>query len=257
MDLSELNLRHLNQINRHPWELCRLKMLNYFIKHLRKEKILDVGSGDAYLSGSLAMQYTSACIVAVDTNYDEDNIALVNSLKLKNLNLTKDLYQASAILGGTADVVLLLDVLEHVQRPDLLLKSICSSNTDENTFFIITVPAYQFLFSEHDRRLGHVKRYTLKGITNLLEQNQFEIIHKGYIFNTLVPVRLLQVVWERLFNSNKIYNKGIHNWKGTPFWTKIIKNYFWIEFKICWYLARLGIYLPGLTCYCICRPLPL
>jgi hypothetical protein len=47
---------------------------------------------------------------------------------------------------------------------------------------------------------------------------------------------------------------GVHNWKGNHLITGIITQLLWMEFKITWYLARIGVKLPGLSCYALCQP---
>lgn len=55
--------------------------------------------------------------------------------------------------------VVLLDVLEHVPDPIRVLRHARAALSDEGAI-IVTVPAYQFLFSDWDRALGHYRRYT-------------------------------------------------------------------------------------------------
>jgi SAM-dependent methyltransferase len=55
--------------------------------------------------------------------------------------------------------VVLLDVLEHVADPVQVLTH-ARDVLDDKGAIIATVPAYQFLFSDWDRALGHYRRYT-------------------------------------------------------------------------------------------------
>jgi SAM-dependent methyltransferase len=55
--------------------------------------------------------------------------------------------------------IVLLDVLEHVSDPVLVLRN-AKTVLHQNGAIIVTVPAYQFLFSDWDRALGHYRRYT-------------------------------------------------------------------------------------------------
>jgi len=55
--------------------------------------------------------------------------------------------------------IVLLDVLEHVADPVLVLQHAREVLEDDGAI-VATVPAYQFLFSDWDRALGHYRRYT-------------------------------------------------------------------------------------------------
>ncbi len=59
------------------------------------------------------------------------------------------------------DVVLLADVLEHVEHHHELLRDLVTELKPGATL-IITVPAHPWLWSPHDAALGHFRRYTLE-----------------------------------------------------------------------------------------------
>jgi SAM-dependent methyltransferase len=60
---------------------------------------------------------------------------------------------------GTAKAIVLLDVLEHVSDPVLVLHH-ARETLAEKGALIVTVPAYPFLYGDWDRALGHYRRYT-------------------------------------------------------------------------------------------------
>lgn len=57
------------------------------------------------------------------------------------------------------DAVLLADVLEHVADDRAFLADIVA-RLRRGGFLLLTVPAHEFLWSGHDRVLGHVRRYS-------------------------------------------------------------------------------------------------
>jgi hypothetical protein len=145
-----------------------------------------------------------------------------------------------------------MDILEHIEKPDRFLEEIKNLNkVTAATLFFITVPAFQSLFTRHDTILGHYKRYTRKELNQLLHTQGMQIKFSGYFFCSLLLVRAFQKIFKTDFS-----NEGLYAWRGRPFLTLLVTGIFWIEFKISWYLSRLGISIPGLTCYCLCRPLP-
>lgn len=256
VDIREFIQARGSNIKRHPWELARQKMLNFFITRCKsRTTILDIGSGDAFLSSSIAERYPDSTVTAIDINYTIDLVKEFSDNKPGNLRLLNSIGLIDT--KNKTDIVILMDVLEHVEEPGLMLQEILNlPSITPNTTFIVTVPAYQLLFSQHDTALGHYKRYTNRTLTELLHSRSFKIENKGYCFNSLIMIRLLQLLKQKISGTTTKQMNGIHNWTGGKLLTSFITNLFWIEFKISWYLARIGIKIPGLTCYSICKHCP-
>jgi len=247
MDLLEQEKIRSSQFKRHPWEIVRLKILLFLLKKRPdKNLIVDVGSGDAFVATQLSEKLFNTKIAAVDINYNEQ---FINDNKRTNIVFLKNISHVPEI--GIIDTILLMDVLEHIERPEDLLDDIRTlKNVSSATEFIITVPAFQFLFSEHDTFLKHYRRYNRIELNGLVCKEGFKIKSSGYFFVTLFFARLCQ----KLFGIKP--SQGLHNWNRGRLMTSIIIALLWTDFKICWYLSRIGINLPGLSCYCICHPLP-
>jgi len=259
MDLKEYEKSINTDFNRHPWEQARLKILSFFInKSKKKNTILDIGSGDAYLSSSIAVKLPDSNVVAVDTNYSSTHLEILTKDKPSNFFLFADLLSFSNSSSKKSDIVILMDVLEHVEFPGKLLQQVCQ--TTDNTspaLLIITVPAYQILYSKHDEKLGHFKRYNRKELIQVLKKQSILVTHSGYCFTSLLIPRIFQILAEKIIRKDSLKGERIYNWKGGKAITFLLKSIFWIEFKISWYLSRIGIYIPGLTCYCLCQCSPL
>jgi hypothetical protein len=247
MDLLEQEKITSANFKRHPWELARFKIVSFLLAGIpSKNFIVDMGSGDAFVAKHLSKTHPNSTIAAVDINYND---RFISENKNQNLFFSKSIHSLETT--QTIDAVLLMDVLEHIQNPEEILQDL--KNPDKvstSTQLFITVPAFQSLFSEHDTFLKHFERYNRKQLTRLLRREGFEIKYSGYFFFTLLIPRFLQ----KLFGIRPKF--GLHNWNGGHFLTSLIANILWIDFKICWYLSRIGINLPGLSCYCICHPLP-
>jgi hypothetical protein len=65
------------------------------------------------------------------------------------------------------DIVLMMDVLEHV-HDDVGLVSDYAARVPHGTVFLVTVPAFQALWSAHDEFLEHRRRYSLKQAESVL-----------------------------------------------------------------------------------------
>lgn len=82
-------------------------------------------------------------------------------------------------LGRTYDLVALFDVLEHIEDDGGFLRTLHTSLTD-NGRLILTVPAYQFLWSEHDVGNQHFRRYTKHALVRLLKESGYEVEYASY-----------------------------------------------------------------------------
>ncbi len=88
--------------------------------------------------------------------------------------------------NNSFDLICAFDVLEHLQYDQLIIKEIRRVLKRGGLFFF-TVPAYQFLYSSHDRALQHQRRYNKKHILKLLN-NDFIVIKISFFNALLFPL---------------------------------------------------------------------
>jgi hypothetical protein len=70
------------------------------------------------------------------------------------------------------DLILLMDVPEHVDDDVGLMRS-ALVGAAEHAYMLITVPAFQKLFSAHDIFLEHKRRYTLRQVEQVVQGGRF------------------------------------------------------------------------------------
>src|SRR5215510_9275076 len=66
---------------------------------------------------------------------------------------------------------------------------------------LITVPAYGFLWSEHDEALKHRRRYTAHELRNKLTVSGFEVVRTSYFISTLFFPILTLRIWQGLHKN--------------------------------------------------------
>jgi SAM-dependent methyltransferase len=88
---------------------------------------------------------------------------------------------------GTFDVALALDVIEHVDDDCAILQGL-RSIVRPGGALIVTVPAFEFLWSDHDRINHHRRRYRAGELRERLEGAGFEIDRVTYCNTALFPV---------------------------------------------------------------------
>ena len=84
------------------------------------------------------------------------------------------------------DMVCAFDVLEHVAEDAVAMKEL-NRVLKTNGALVVTVPAFQFLWSRHDLVNHHKRRYTLKAFRQKLMATGFIISWSSY-FNSLLFV---------------------------------------------------------------------
>ena len=122
MDLTEFSrLQDKTNYQRHPWETSRKNVLQTFLNQARInfpiERIVDIGSGDAYVIHTLVEKGLAKEYYAIDTAYTPE---VINQLK-KNNNDSEVLYfqnlkaYLSKITSEKPTLFLCMDVLEHLE----------------------------------------------------------------------------------------------------------------------------------------------
>jgi SAM-dependent methyltransferase len=80
----------------------------------------------------------------------------------------------------------LLDLIEHVPDDELALRHAREMIGDHaNGFVLVTVPAFQFLWSPWDEVEKHKRRYERKGLVRVLERAGFDVVRTTYFFTPL------------------------------------------------------------------------
>lgn len=91
----------------------------------------------------------------------------------------------------TYEVLLLLDVVEHLPEPATFIASLLDAFQCV-THLVITVPACPELWSNFDVHFGHYRRYTAESLRELAHEARLDLVHQSYFFHTAyVPARLL------------------------------------------------------------------
>lgn len=89
--------------------------------------------------------------------------------------------------AGAFDFVSALDVLEHCADDAAETKRLCRLLAPGGTLFV-TVPAFPALWSDWDRRLGHVRRYRRESLAAPLESAGLRVERVTCFFSYLLPM---------------------------------------------------------------------
>jgi SAM-dependent methyltransferase len=231
----EIFKRQIKNFKKHWWFQARIKIIEQIILNIKFKKkinILDYGSGSG-VNLNMLKKYGK-----VDVH--EKNIFAINKLKKKN-KCINHFYSNNKIKKSFYDLILIADVIEHVKHPERLLEKL-RTNLKKKGFILITVPAFQFLFSKKDKYLGHYRRYDLTNLKN--ELKKFNIKNISY-FNTFL---FLPIVIVTLFNKllKRDYIKDVET---TP--NKIVNILLYIIFSSEKYFLKYFNFSFGISIYAL------
>src|SRR6185436_16046849 len=125
MDLSELPE---TPFRRHPWEVARARFFAQVVAGAipgdgPPVQLLDIGAGDGYLARQVWQQLPPGSGVScVDANYSDAELARLASPPVPGLTFS------AARPAGRFDVVLMLDVIEHVADDRAFLQEILENS---------------------------------------------------------------------------------------------------------------------------------
>ncbi len=257
MDLVEVKSGGSAQTSRHPWERARLALVSRLIaRHAPLgdgDVVLDVGCGDTFVVESLARVYPRVQFYAVDSAFTPELIeTFASRMTVSNVALFASTGEVPA--ARPASLVLLMDVLEHVEDDRGMLRGLASGPLGTAaTRFLITVPAYGALFCSHDRFLGHYRRYSFAEFGALLDSARLAPLSAGHLFTSLVPLRIVQVVRERLAPPAQSPPTGLARWRGGEAAARVMAAVLELDGRLSLTLLALGIRLPGLSHFAVCR----
>ncbi|MBT8520001.1 class I SAM-dependent methyltransferase [Polynucleobacter paneuropaeus] len=101
--------------------------------------------------------------------------------KLQEILQTRQLtvYPSLSKIQKKYDLIYTSNVLEHIENDIDSLKEIHSSLSDGGILSIY-VPAFMFLYSKFDKRIGHVRRYELQELRKKVSDSGFQILVSQY-----------------------------------------------------------------------------
>lgn len=148
-------------------------------------KILNIGAG---IGINLDIFNKFGEVYVIDINQQALDLIPENLYKeKKSCDVTNLLYPDNYF-----DMICSFDVFEHVEN-DFKAVSEVYRALKKGGFLIFTVPAFQFLFSAHDKALCHFRRYNKRSIQNLL--THFKNIKINY-WNSILffPILILRIL---------------------------------------------------------------
>lgn len=139
------------------------------IKKYIKGSVIELGAGIGNLTRYIINNHTTVTV----SDYNE---AYLLQLKQKfnghpcikeftRIDLEDPRFEESyAGYSQSFDTIILLNVIEHLANDEQTIRN-CNFLLKPRGHLILLAPAYQFLYSEMDRELGHYRRYTVRQLS--------------------------------------------------------------------------------------------
>jgi SAM-dependent methyltransferase len=191
--------------DRHWWYRGRRKVLERVVEDLRlpaRARILDAGCGSGRNMVELARHGTVTGI----------------ELSQTSVSLARERGMGEVIAGSVLempfeadsfDLAASLDVIEHLQDDLAALRELRRVVAPGGSL-LVTVPAYQWLWSGHDEINHHFRRYTRRSLQRAGEQAGWHQVRTTYFNSLLLPAAILLRVLDRF--SRKTTESSLDLW---------------------------------------------
>lgn len=183
------------------WYRARRRILCSLITRLvaRGSEVIDFGAG----TGGTASVLTQSGYQVVAADLSETALEACRIRGLQTVDLKRERLREQS-----ADCVLAGDVLEHASDDLALLISLRRALRARGVL-IVTVPAYEFLWSGEDYVSEHVRRYTRAGLKHQLRLAGFNRIWCSYFNTLLFPLIVSVTLTKRLLFPREMYRSDV------------------------------------------------
>jgi 2-polyprenyl-3-methyl-5-hydroxy-6-metoxy-1,4-benzoquinol methylase len=187
MDVKEQDILG-DRIGEHWYYVSKGAALLQFLDGFACREVLDVGAGSGVFSKRLLAGGSCERAICVDTAYAAERT---------ELHCGKPIAFVRRVERVTQDLILMMDVIEHVDDDVAFIRSY-TDRMPPGARLLVTVPAFQFLWSGHDVFLEHKRRYTLASLHRTIDCAGLEVIRARYFFGALLPIVCIARLWGRL-----------------------------------------------------------
>lgn len=177
----------------HWYYISKGRAIRALIGAAHHARVLDVGAGSGVFSRQLTAEGIADRATCVDPNYTD---AQMRTASTGRISFVRNVTQTDASL------ILMIDVIEHVDD-DVALVADYARMAPDGAKFVISVPAFNFLWSSHDEFLDHRRRYTLETLEKTVAAAGLKPLSLRYFFGALFPAVAALRIADRALKGDK------------------------------------------------------
>jgi hypothetical protein len=142
--------------------------------------LFDVGGGNGFISRFLGENGSPTILV------EPGQVGVRNAKSRGVRPIIQSSFEAAGFKTASLPAIGGFDLVEHLGDDHGFLRMLRSKMTKGGRIYL-TVPAYQWLWSQEDHWAGHYRRYNRNQLKYLLESEGFQLEYLSYFFTFLVP----------------------------------------------------------------------
>ncbi len=174
-----------------------------FMKILKRDNVIKDGIRmlDAGCGTGGWLRFVKKSFSIHETGIDKYESALSFATADAPLNVIQGDVNELPFSPDCFDLISSLDVLYHREVDEKkAVSGICACLKNHGAF-LVSVPAYSFLYSKHDKVVHTGRRYTKRRLKRLLVDNGFEIEKITYSVSLLFPFALIKRIFDKFSAS--------------------------------------------------------
>ena len=181
----------------HWWFVARRKILDQAIDKLTLPESAEIFEAGCGTGGNLGMLARHGQVYAMEL--DETARLFASDRKLAEVR-SGCLPDKIPFADRQFDLIVLLDVLEHVEEDSASLQAL-ARKLKPSGWLLVTVPAYAWLWSKQDELLHHKRRYLLRNLHQLVISAGYDVHFVSYFNSVLFPliaaIRIVQGLFDK------------------------------------------------------------
>jgi SAM-dependent methyltransferase len=196
----------VKQQKEHWWFKARREIISKIIsKYISSNKstILEVGCGTG---GNLLLLGKHGDVFAMEM----DKFALEYAKGATGIDVREGWLPDNIPYNEKFDLICMFDVLEHIQDDKKALLEI-KKLLNPSGIFIITVPAYSWLYGTHDKIHHHYRRYSSKTLREAIGCSEMKVLKLSYFNTLLFPLVIIARLFDMLNNSKESFGYSTPN----------------------------------------------
>jgi SAM-dependent methyltransferase len=179
------------------------------IKNYLGKKVLEIGPGSGFFAKNFLLNVSDRLVLS------EINSDLREKLKENFKDEAKVTILPDKIedIDEEFDAICYFDVLEHIENDEIELIN-AMSKLKKNGHLIISVPAFNHVFSDYDKSVGHYRRYEKRFFYDFAKKNSLNLQKLKYFDS----IGYMMLVLNKIINLKGENKVGL----GTVIWNKLI-----------------------------------